>query len=73
MSNVNYIYGPLEYRSLDFETETLEMENYQGNAVLINTDEKVPYTRIIETKHFDFADSPVTIITKGISQGMAKG
>ncbi len=45
----DYCYGPLEYRSLRFETETLDMGNYQGNAVVNYTDHEVPYTRIIET------------------------
>ena len=43
----NYIYGPLEYRSIRFEKEILEEENYQGNAVVNYTDIEVPYTRII--------------------------
>ena len=47
-------YGPLEYRSLRFETETLEKENFQGCAVVNYTEYEVPYTRIIEHKHFEF-------------------
>lgn len=49
----DYCYGELEYRSLRFETEVLEMGNYQGNAVVNYTDREVPYTRIIEHKHFE--------------------
>ena len=61
----NYKFGELEYRSLRFETETLDEQNYQGNAVVNYTEYEVPYTRIIEHKHFEFdATSPKTIITK---------
>jgi UDP-galactopyranose mutase len=49
-----YCYGELEYRSLRFETETVDCENYQGNAVVNYTEYEVPYTRIIEHKHFEF-------------------
>lgn len=60
----NYKYGELEYRSLKFETEILEEENYQGNAVVNYTEYEVPYTRIIEHKHFEFGNQPTTVITK---------
>lgn len=61
----NYIYGELEYRSLRFETEILEEQNYQGNAVVNYTEYEVPYTRIIEHKHFEFDQtSPKTVITR---------
>jgi len=60
----NYCYGELEYRSLRFETEILEEENYQGNAVVNYTEREIPYTRIIEHKHFEFGMQPVTVITK---------
>lgn len=61
----NYKYGELEYRSLRFETEILDEKNFQGNAVVNYTEFKVPYTRIIEHKHFEFDEiSPKTIITK---------
>lgn len=61
----HYQFGELEYRSLRFETEIIEEENYQGNAVVNYTAYEVPYTRIIEHKHFEFdATSPKTIITK---------
>lgn len=60
----NYKYGELEYRSLKFETETLDTQNYQGNAVVNFTDYETPYTRIIEHKHFEFGNQDKTIITK---------
>ena len=60
----DYCYGELEYRSLRFETEVLEMGNYQGNAVVNYTDYEVPYTRIIEHKHFEFGTQPKTVITR---------
>lgn len=61
----NYQYGELEYRSLRFETEILEEQNHQGNAVVNYTEYEVPYTRIIEHKHFEFDQtSPKTIITR---------
>ena len=63
----NYKYGPLEYRSVRFETEVLDMENYQGNAVVNYTDSEVPYTRIIEHKHFEFGKGPKTVISREYS------
>lgn len=60
----NYKFGHLEYRSLTFETEILDMENFQGNAVVNFTDAKTPYTRIIEHKHFEFGKQNKTVITK---------
>ncbi len=60
----DYCYGELEYRSLHFETETLEMENFQGNAVINYTEREVPYTRIIEHKHFEFGTQPKTVVTR---------
>ena len=59
-----YSLGRLEYRGLRFETERLEMENYQGVAVMNFTAREVPYTRIIEHKHFEFGHQPVTYVTK---------
>ncbi|MES2417824.1 MAG: UDP-galactopyranose mutase [Bacteroidota bacterium] len=59
-----YRYGELEYRSLKFETEIIDCENYQGNAVMNYTDAETPYTRIIEHKHFEFGLQPKTVITK---------
>ena len=60
----DYQFGELEYRSLRFETEILEKENYQGNAVVNYTEYEVPYTRIIEHKHFEYGNQPKTVITK---------
>ncbi|MGM9973420.1 MAG: UDP-galactopyranose mutase [Clostridiaceae bacterium] len=60
----DYCYGELEYRSLRFETEVLDMNNYQGNAVVNYTEYEVPYTRIIEHKHFAFGTQPKTVITR---------
>ena len=59
----DYSFGHLEYRSLRFEHERLEVENYQGNAVVNYTDANIPYTRIIEHKHFEFGSQPHTVIT----------
>ncbi len=68
-----YRYGELEYRSLRFETERLEEENYQGNAVVNYTEREVPYTRIIEHKHFERTESPVTYITREYPAAWKKG
>lgn len=59
-----YCFGPLAYRSLRFETEELAMKNYQGCAVVNYTEREVPYTRIIEHKHFEFGTQPTTVITR---------
>ena len=69
----DYCYGELEYRGLNFEFETLDMENYQGNAVINYTDAETPFTRIIEHKHFESSDSPKTIITKEYPKTWMKG
>jgi len=60
----NFQFGQLEYRSLKFEHETHDVENYQGNAVVNYTEREVPYTRIIEHKHFEFGTQPKTVVTK---------
>jgi UDP-galactopyranose mutase len=60
----NFKLGQLEYRGLRFETERLEEVNHQGVAVMNYTDRDVPYTRIIEHKHFEFGTQPITYITK---------
>lgn len=60
----DYKLGQLEYRGLHFETERLEEENHQGVAVVNYTKREVPYTRIIEHKHFEFGTQPVTYITR---------
>ncbi len=59
-----YKYGKLEYRTVRFENETLDMEDYQGNAVINYTEYEIPYTRIIEHKHFEFTKCPKTVISK---------
>ena len=63
----DYQLGELEYRSVRFETEVLDEENYQGNAVVNYTDRETPYTRIIEHKHFEFGAQPKTVISKEYS------
>lgn len=68
-----YKLGVLEYRSVRFETERLDCDNYQGNAVVNYTSADVPYTRIIEHKHFDFGVQPFTIISKEYSSEWKKG
>ena len=61
----NFKFGNLEYRSLRFETEIKDMQNYQGNAVVNYTEYEIPYTRIIEHKHFEFdTESPKTVVTR---------
>lgn len=62
-----YSLGALEYRSVRFETETLDTENYQGNAVVNYTDRETPYTRVIEHKHFEFGSQPKTVISREYS------
>ncbi len=59
-----YKLGKLEYRSLRFETEILDEENHQGVAVVNYTEREIPYTRIIEHKHFNFGTQPKTVITR---------
>ena len=60
----DYELGTLEYRSLRFETETLSEENHQGVAVVNYNEREVPWTRIIEHKHFEFGTQPTTVITR---------
>lgn len=69
----NYQYGVLEYRSLLFETEVMDTDNFQGNAVVNYTDRETPYTRIIEHKHFDFGIQPKTIVTREYSVEWTQG
>ena len=74
----NYCYGKLEYRTVRFEEEILDMPNYQGNAVMNFTDAEVPYTRIIEHKHFEmFGDDvykcPKTVISREYSSEWKDG
>ncbi|MET3129425.1 UDP-galactopyranose mutase [Arcicella rosea] len=60
----DYCFGKLEYRSLRFENEVLDQENYQGNAVVNYTEAHIPFTRMIEHKHFEFGKQPKTVVTK---------
>ena len=62
-----YELGALEYRSVRFETEVLDCENYQGNAVVNYTEREVPYTRVIEHKHFEFGKQDKTVISREYS------
>ena len=68
-----YRLGHLEYRSIRFETEVLDMPNYQGNAVVNYTDRETPYTRIIEHKHFEFGTQPKTVISREYSSEWKNG
>ena len=63
----DFALGHLEYRTVRFETEVLDEENYQGNAVVNYTEAEVPYTRIIEHKHFEFKKDGKTVISKEYS------
>ena len=69
----DFCYGHLAYRSVKFETECLECENFQGNAVVNYTDREVSYTRIIEHKHFEFQGGDKTIISKEFSEEWKPG
>lgn len=69
----DYQLGNLQYRSLRFETEQLDCENYQGNAVVNYTDAETAYTRIIEHKHFNFGTQPHTVITREYSSEWKPG
>lgn len=69
----DYQYGNLEYRSLEFENETLDVDNYQAVAGMNFTDSDVPYTRIVEHKHFEFGTQAKTIITREYSREWKAG
>ncbi len=69
----DYKFGTLEYRSLRFETEIMDMENYQGNAVVNYNEYEVPYTRIIEHKHFEYGTQSKTVVTKEYPAEWSKG
>ena len=69
----DYKFGTLEYRSLNFETELLDIENYQGNAVVNYNEYEIPYTRIIEHKHFEYGTQEKTIITREYPAKWNKG
>ena len=68
----DYEFGRLEYRSLDFESELIETENYQGNAVINYCDDSESFTRIIEHKHFEGSTSDVTVITREYPKGFSE-
>ena len=69
----DYVYGALEYRSVRFETQVYDTDNYQGNAVINYTDKDVPYTRVIEHKHFEFGKQPKTVVSREYSSKWQKG
>ena len=69
----DYRLGTLEYRSVRFETEVLDTDNFQGNAAVNYTDEETPWTRIIEHKFFEFGDQPKTVISREYSSEWKKG
>ena len=69
----NFCYGELSYRSIRFETEILDTDNYQGNAVVNYTDRETPYTRVIEHKHFSGAESEKTVISREYSAEWSQG
>ena len=69
----HYQLGTLQYRTVRFETEELDCENYQGNAVVNYTDREVPYTRIIEHKHFEFGKQKTTVISREYSSEWKPG
>jgi UDP-galactopyranose mutase len=69
----NYQFGPLAYRSLRFEEEILAIDNFQGNAVVNYTESAIPFTRILEHKHFAFGNQPHTVITREYPQAWQPG
>lgn len=69
----NYEFGALEWRAVRFETETVDCENYQGNAVVNYTEAEIPYTRIIEHKHFEKSESDKTVISREYSSEWKPG
>ncbi len=69
----DYCEGVLAYRKVRFEQEILDCDNYQGNAVVNYTEREVPYTRIIEHKHFEFGTQPKTVISKEYPGEWQKG
>lgn len=69
----DYAFGALEYRTLRFEQEYPDTDNFQGNAVVNYTEREIPYTRIIEHKHFEFGTQPYTVITREYPKEFAQG
>ncbi len=68
-----YRFGKLEYRSLKFETQVVDTDNFQGVAVVNYTDRETPYTRIIEHKHFEFGNQPRSVITREYPVSWSEG
>jgi UDP-galactopyranose mutase len=68
----NYEHGTLEWRSLRFEHETMNIQDHQGNAIVNYTEEGVPFTRSIEHKHFNYGKQDFTVVTKEYSQNWDK-
>ena len=68
----NYEHGILEWRSLKFESEILNIDDFQGNAIVNYTEETIPYTRICEHKHFEYGKQKHTVITKEYPQNWDK-
>ncbi len=69
----DYRFGKLDWRTLRFEQERLDIPDYQGNAVMNFTDAETPYTRIIEHKHFEFGQQPFTVISREYSSEWSEG
>jgi UDP-galactopyranose mutase len=69
----DYRFGPLEYRTLRFETEVLDTADFQGNAQVNYTDAEIPFTRIVEHKHFAFGTQPQTVVTREFSSSWTLG
>ena len=69
----NYCFGDLDYRTTSFEHIYKEVKDYQGNALINYTDANVPYTRIIEHKHFDWVDKNFTVITREYPENWKRG
>ncbi|WP_378950843.1 UDP-galactopyranose mutase [Pelosinus sp. sgz500959] len=69
----NECFGTLDYRSLAFEDELLDVNNFQGNAVVNYTEREIPYTRIIEHKHFVGSNEPYSVITKEFPKAWIRG
>ena len=69
----DFCYGHLEYRTVRFETEVHDVDNYQGNAVVNYTEREVPWTRIIEHKHFEYGTQEKTVISREYSTEWTPG
>ncbi len=69
----DFCFGPLEYRGLRLEEEMMNRPDFQGNAVVNYTDGDTPFTRVIEHKHFEFGEQPVTVITREYPRSFQRG